>query len=221
MDEQKNELNDPYAWDSQAGAERYASMSDEELVELAQKGDGEALPFLLDKYKNFVRARARSYFLIGADHEDIVQEGMIGLMKAVRNFDPEREASFKTFASTCITNQIIKAIRNADREKNHPLNEAVSLSDTVESADENLTIGDIVRASMFDEPEQKLIYQEMVDRIVAAINANFSQLERDVFRKKLEGKNYIDIARELGKSPKTVDNAIQRVRHKVTSILDM
>ena len=110
---------------------------------------------------------------------------------------------------------------NADREKNHPLNEAVSLSDTVESADENLTIGDIVRASMFDEPEQKLIYQEMVDRIVAAINANFSQLERGVFRKKREGKNYSDIARELGKSPKTVDNAIQRVRHKVTSILDM
>ena len=92
MDEQKNELNDPYAWDSQAGAERYASMTDEELVELAQKGDGEALPFLLDKYKNFVRARARSYFLIGADHEDIVQEGMIGLYKAIRDL-PRWESS--------------------------------------------------------------------------------------------------------------------------------
>ena len=95
MDEQKNELNDPYAWDSQAGAERYASMSDEELVELAQKGDGEALPFLLDKYKNFVRARARSYFLIGADHEDIVQEGMIGLYKAIRDYRPEKLAGFR------------------------------------------------------------------------------------------------------------------------------
>ncbi|MBQ1825941.1 MAG: sigma-70 family RNA polymerase sigma factor [Firmicutes bacterium] len=196
-------------------------LTDEQLAALAKEGSETAEEILIDKYKGLAKLKAKAYFIAGGDQEDVVQEGMIGLMKAVRNFDPEREASFKTFASTCITNQIIKAIRNADREKNHPLNEAVSLSDTVESADENLTIGDIVRASMFDEPEQKLIYQEMVDRIVAAINANFSQLERDVFRKKLEGKNYIDIARELGKSPKTVDNAIQRVRHKVTSILDM
>ena len=196
-------------------------LTDEQLAAMAKEGSETAEEILIDKYKGLAKLKAKAYFIAGGDQEDVVQEGMIGLMKAVRNFDPEREASFKTFASTCITNQIIKAIRNADREKNHPLNEAVSLSDTVESANENLTIGDIVRASMFDEPEQKLIYQEMVDRIVAAINANFSQLERDVFRKKLEGKNYIDIARELGKSPKTVDNAIQRVRHKVTSILDM
>lgn len=196
-------------------------LTDEQLAAMAKEGSETAEEILIDKYKGLAKIKAKAYFIAGGDQEDVVQEGMIGLMKAVRNFDPEREASFKTFASTCITNQIIKAIRNADREKNHPLNEAVSLSDTVESADENLTIGDIVRASMFDEPEQKLIYQEMVDRIVAAISANFSQLERDVFRKKLEGKNYIDIARELGKSPKTVDNAIQRVRHKVTSILDM
>jgi len=196
-------------------------LTDEQLAAMAKEGSETAEEILIDKYKGLAKIKAKAYFIAGGDQEDVVQEGMIGLMKAVRNFNPEREASFKTFASTCITNQIIKAIRNADREKNHPLNEAVSLSDTVESADENLTIGDIVRASMFDEPEQKLIYQEMVDRIVAAINANFSQLERDVFRKKLEGKNYIDIARELGKSPKTVDNAIQRVRHKVTSILDM
>ena len=196
-------------------------LTDEQLAAMAKEGSETAEEILIDKYKGLAKIKAKAYFIAGGDQEDVVQEGMIGLMKAVRNFDPEREASFKTFASTCITNQINKAIRNADREKNHPLNEAVSLSDTVESADENLTIGDIVRASMFDEPEQKLIYQEMVDRIVAAINANFSQLERDVFRKKLEGKNYIDIARELGKSPKTVDNAIQRVRHKVTSILDM
>lgn len=196
-------------------------LTDEQLAAMAKEGSETAEEILIDKYKGLAKLKAKAYFIAGGDQEDVVQEGMIGLMKAVRNFDPEREASFKTFASTCITNQIIKAIRNADREKNHPLNEAVSLSDTVESADENLTIGDIVRASMFDEPEQKLIYQEMVDRIVAAISANFSQLERDVFRKKLEGKNYIDIARELGKSPKTVDNAIQRVRHKVTSILDM
>lgn len=196
-------------------------LTDEQLAAMAKEGSETAEEILIDKYKGLAKLKAKAYFIAGGDQEDVVQEGMIGLMKAVRNFDPEREASFKTFASTCITNQIIKAIRNADREKNHPLNEAVSLSDTVESADENLTIGDIVRASMFDEPEQKLIYQEMVDRIVAAINANFSQLERDVFRKKLEGKNYIDIARELGKSPKTVDNAIQRVRHKVTSLLDM
>ena len=196
-------------------------LTDEQLAAMAKEGSETAEEILIDKYKGLAKLKAKAYFIAGGDQEDVVQEGMIALMKAVRNFDPEREDSFKTFASTCITNQIIKAIRNADREKNHPLNEAVSLSDTVESADENLTIGDIVRASMFDEPEQKLIYQEMVDRIVAAINANFSQLERDVFRKKLEGKNYIDIARELGKSPKTVDNAIQRVRHKVTSILDM
>ena len=196
-------------------------LTDEQLAAMAREGSETAEEILIDKYKGLVKVKAKAYFIAGADQEDVVQEGMIGLMKAVRSFDPEREASFKTFASTCINNQIIKAIRNADREKNHPLNDAVSLSDTVESSDESLTIGDIVRASMFDEPEQKLIYHEMVERIGANINANFSDLEKKVLRGKLAGKNYLEIAEELGKSPKTIDNAIQRVRRKVTKLLEM
>ena len=196
-------------------------LTDEQLAAMAREGSETAEEILIDKYKGLAKLKAKAYFIAGGDQEDVVQEGMIGLMKAVRNFDPEREVSFKTFASTCINNQIIKAIRNADREKNHPLNEAVSLSDTVESSDESLTIGDIVRASMFDEPEQKLIYREMQERIESNINANFSDLEKKVLRGKLAGKNYIEIARELGKSPKTIDNAIQRVRRKVTKLLEM
>ncbi|MBQ7703565.1 MAG: sigma-70 family RNA polymerase sigma factor [Firmicutes bacterium] len=195
-------------------------LTDEQLAAMAREGSETAEEILIDKYKGLVKLKAKAYFIAGGDQEDVVQEGMIGLMKAVRSFDPEREASFKTYASTCISNQIIKAIRNADRGKNHPLNDAVSLNDTVESTDETLTIGDIVKASIFDEPEEKLLYQEMMDRIMKSINASFSDLEREVFRRKLEGQNYIEIAGELGKSPKTIDNAIQRVRRKITGILD-
>ena len=195
-------------------------LTDEQLAAMAREGSETAEEILIDKYKGLVKLKAKAYFIAGGDLEDVVQEGLIGLMKAVRSFDPEREASFKTYASTCISNQIIKAIRNADRGKNHPLNDAVSLNDTVESTDETLTIGDIVKASIFDEPEEKLLYQEMMDRIMKSINASFSDLEREVFRRKLEGQNYIEIAGELGKSPKTIDNAIQRVRRKITGILD-
>ena len=196
-------------------------LTDEQLAAMAREGSETAEEILIDKYKGLAKLKAKAYFIAGGDQEDVVQEGMIGLMKAVRSFDPERETSFKTFASACINNQIIKAIRNADREKNHPLNDAVSLSETVENSGETLTIGDIVKASVIDEPEQNLIYQDLIERIRESIDANFSQLERDVFRRKLEGKNYMEIAAELGKSPKTIDNAIQRVRHKITKILDM
>ena len=196
-------------------------LTDEQLAAMAREGSETAEEILIDKYKGLAKLKAKAYFIAGGDQEDVVQEGMIGLMKAVRSYDPERETSFKTFASACINNQIIKAIRNADREKNHPLNDAVSLSETVENSGETLTLGDIVKASVFDEPEQNLIYQDLIERIRNGIDANFSQLERDVFHRKLEGKNYMEIAAELDKSPKTIDNAIQRVRHKITKILDM
>ncbi len=196
-------------------------LTDEQLAAMAKEGSETAEEILIEKYKSLAKLKAKAYFIAGGDQEDVVQEGMIGLMKAVRSFDPEREASFKTYASACINNQIIKAIRNADREKNHPLNDAVSLNDTVDSTDDTLTLGDIIKASISDEPEQKVIYQELMEKIRMSIRDNFSDLERAVIQGKLEGKSYVEIARELGKSPKTVDNAIQRVRHKVVRILDM
>ena len=195
-------------------------LTDEQLAAMAREGSETAEELLIDKYKGLVKVKARAYFIAGGDQEDVVQEGMIGLMKAVRSFDPEREASFKTYASTCINNQIIKAIRNADRSKNQPLNEAVSLNDTVGNPESELTIEDIVRASIFDEPEQILLYEEMIERITKGIDANFSKLEREVLVRKLDGKSYIQIAKELGKSPKTIDNAIQRVRRKIENMLD-
>ncbi|MBR5740364.1 MAG: RNA polymerase sporulation sigma factor SigH [Firmicutes bacterium] len=195
-------------------------LTDEQLAVMAREGSETAEELLIDKYKGLVKVKARAYFIAGGDQEDVVQEGMIGLMKAVRSFDPEREASFKTYASTCINNQIIKAIRNADRSKNQPLNEAVSLNDTVGNPESELTIEDIVRASIFDEPEQILLYEEMIERITKGIDANFSKLEREVLVRKLDGKSYIQIAKELGKSPKTIDNAIQRVRRKIENMLD-
>ena len=165
--------------------------------------------------------KANAYFMVGAEPEDVVQEGMIGLVKAIRNFDSEREAGFKTFASTCINNQIIKAIRKAEREKNQPLNDAISLNDQVGDKQEGLTVGDILRASMSDEPEEMLIFEDSLNRLRDLSKETFSPLETQVLRGKLQGKSYQEIASELGKSPKTIDNALQRIRKKIMDFLEM
>ena len=220
MDEQKNELNDPYAWDSQAGAERYASMSDEELVELAQKGDGEALPFLLDKYKNFVRARARSYFLIGADHEDIVQEGMIGLYKAIRDYNPDKLTTFRAFAELCVKRQIITAIKTATRQKHVPLNTYISLNKPVYDEESERTLVDVLYADTVSNTEEICIHQEEFSAIEKKLGEILSPLERRVLRCYLEGKSYQEISGVLNRPVKSIDNALQRVKRKVEKYLE-
>ena len=196
-------------------------LTDEQLVLIAREGSETAEEILIEKYKGLVRARAKAYFIAGAEAEDVVQEGMIGLMKAIRSFDPDREAGFRTYAGTCISNQIIKAIRKAEREKNQPLNDAISLSNHLGEGEESLTVGDILKASMFDEPEEQVIYEETLDRLGRLSRQIFSPLESQVLRKKIAGKNYQEIAEELGKSPKTIDNALQRIRKKIMTFLEM
>ena len=196
-------------------------LTDEQLVLMAKEGSETAEEILIEKYKGLVRARSKAYFIAGGDAEDVVQEGMIGLMKAIRSFDSEREASFKTYAGTCISNQIIKAIRKAEREKNQPLNDAISIDKYLGEKDEDLTIGDILKASMFDEPEEKVIYEDTLLRLSSLSRQIFSPLESQVLRAKIAGKNYQEIAEELGKSPKTIDNALQRIRKKIMTFLEM
>lgn len=196
-------------------------LTDEQLVLMAREGSETAEEILIEKYKGLVRAKSKAYFIAGAEAEDVVQEGMIGLMKAVRSFDADREASFKTYASTCINNQILKAIRKAEREKNQPLNDAISLDNHLREKDESLTIGDILKASMFDEPEEKVIYEDTLLRLKSLSRNIFSPLESQVLRAKIAGKNYQEIAEELGKSPKAIDNALQRIRKKIMAFLEM
>ena len=196
-------------------------LTDEQLVLMAREGSETAEEILIEKYKGLVRAKAKAYFIAGAEAEDVVQEGMIGLMKAVRSFDANREASFKTYAGTCINNQILKAIRKAEREKNQPLNDAISLDNHLGEKDENLTIGDIIKGSMFDEPEEKVIYEDTLERLGNISRQIFSPFESKVLKAKIAGKTYQEIAEELGKSPKTIDNALQRIRKKIMAFLEM
>ena len=196
-------------------------LTDEQLVLMAREGSETAEEILIEKYKGLVRAKSKAYFIAGAEAEDVVQEGMIGLMKAVRSFDANREASFKTYAGTCINNQILKAIRKAEREKNQPLNDAISLDNHLGEKDENLTIGDIIKGSMFDEPEEKVIYEDTLERLGNISRQIFSPMEAKVLRAKIAGKNYQEIAEELGKSPKAIDNALQRIRKKIMAFLEM
>ena len=196
-------------------------LTDEQLVLMAREGSETAEEILIEKYKGLVRAKSKAYFIAGAEAEDVVQEGMIGLMKAVRSFDANREASFKTYAGTCINNQILKAIRKAEREKNQPLNDAISLDNHLGEKDENLTIGDIIKGSMFDEPEEKVIYEDTLERLGNISRQIFSPFESKVLKAKIAGKTYQEIAEELGKSPKTIDNALQRIRKKIMAFLEM
>ncbi len=219
MDELKNLQNDPYSWDSQSNSEQYASMTDEELVRLAQAGDGEALPFLLDKYKNFVRTRARSYFLIGADHEDIVQEGMIGLYKAIRDYNPEKLTTFRAFAELCVKRQIITAIKTATRQKHYALNSYVSLNKPLYDEESDRTLLDVLEGRVTN-PEDLYISQEDLSHIETQIDSMLSDLEQKVLQCFLDGSSYQEIAEELGRHVKSIDNALQRIKKKLTKLLE-
>ena len=194
--------------------EQYVPMTDEEVAALAQQGDGQALAYLLNKYKNFVRSKARSYFLIGADHEDIVQEGMIGLYKAIRDFQPERLASFRSFADLCVKRQIITAIKAATRQKHVPLNSYVSLNKTLYDEESDRTLMDVIEGRVTN-PEDLYISQEDLSRIQTQISEVLSDLERRVLEAFMDGKSYQEIAELLGRHVKSIDNALQRVKRKL------
>ncbi len=195
-------------------------LSDEEIVELAKYGNVGALEYLINKYKNFVRAKARTYFLIGADREDIIQEGMIGLYKAIRDYRYDRQASFRAFAEICVTRQIITAIKTATRQKHIPLNSYVSLNKPVFDEESERTLGEVVVTEKDGNPEDLFINQENLMDIESTMHKILSPLEQEVVNLYLEGKSYQEIAEHLGRHVKSVDNALQRVKRKLEQYLD-
>ncbi|KXS49903.1 MAG: RNA polymerase sporulation-specific sigma factor [Halanaerobium sp. 4-GBenrich] len=200
--------------------EEYKQMSDDELVELVHQGDMEAQETLIKRYKNFVLAKSRSYFLVGADREDIVQEGMIGLYKAVRDYKIERLASFRAFAELCITRQIITAIKAATRQKHQPLNTYISLNKPIYDEESDRTLLDILKGGKLSNPEALFISNETYDLIESEISSMLSDLEFDVLQEYLDGKSYQKIAEALNKHVKSVDNALQRVKRKLEVFLE-
>ena len=200
--------------------EEYKQMSDDELVELVHQGDMEAQETLIRRYKNFVLAKSRSYFLVGADREDIVQEGMIGLYKAVRDYKIERLASFRAFAELCITRQIITAIKAATRQKHQPLNTYISLNKPIYDEESDRTLLDVLKGGKLSNPEALFISNETYDLIESEISSMLSDLEFDVLQEYLDGKSYQKIAEALDKHVKSVDNALQRVKRKLEVFLE-
>jgi len=200
--------------------ERFESVVDEEIVRMAQGGDGAALEHLLNKYKNFVRTKARSYFLIGADHEDIVQEGMIGLYKAIRDFKPEKLSSFRAFAELCVTRQIITAIKTATRQKHIPLNSYVSLNKPLYDEESDRTLLDVISEDVPSDPETMLIDREDLSFIEGRIGEMLSDLEKRVLVLYMDGKSYVEISEEMGRHVKSVDNALQRIKRKLLKYLE-
>lgn len=191
-------------------------MDDEEAVLAAKAGNEKALEYLMHKYKNFVRAKAKTYFLIGADREDIIQEGMIGLYKAIRDFNGDKLSSFKCFAELCITRQIITAVKTATRQKHIPLNSYVSLNKSIFDEESDRTLMDVVSKSeaVFD-PEEMIINREEIEGIEEKLNEILSKLEAKVLSLYLQGKSYSEIALILDRHVKSIDNALQRVKRKL------
>jgi len=212
-DDEQNDDTIPYK-------DKYGDMTDEEIVLLCHNGDTSAEEYLLNKYKNFVRSKARSYFLIGADHEDIVQEGMIGLYKAIRDYKQEKLSSFRAFAELCITRQIITAIKTATRQKHIPLNSYVSLNKPLYDEESDRTLLDIIMEGNAGNPEDLIINQENLGNIHQRINEVLSGLEQEVLSAYLDGKSYQEIAESLGRHVKSIDNALQRVKRKLEKYLE-
>jgi RNA polymerase sporulation-specific sigma factor len=192
-------------------------LEDLQLVVRARNGDDVALDHLLRRYTGFVRLKASSYFLAGGDSEDLVQEGLIGLYKAVRDFRVEKETSFRSFAELCVTRQIITAIKTATRFKHQPLNGYVSFSHSPagQDSDGDCTLGDALPGPSVNDPSVCVISTEELQSLVFCLGSGLSRLESDALRLYLEGSSYEEMAEELGCDTKTIDNALQRVKRKI------
>ena len=194
----------------------YMGCTDEELVGLYRAGDSQALNTLLAKYRNVTRLAASKYFLVGASKDDVVQEGMIGLYKAMRDFDPDSVASFRTFAEMCISRQIISAIKTANRRKHGPLNSYVSFETPLSDADGGGdTLADVIPSRPHDDPLEQILHAEEAVGISDYLAGCLSPLESDVLRMYVEGKTYQEMSTVTGRHTKAIDNAIQRIKKKV------
>ncbi|MFB9219237.1 RNA polymerase sporulation sigma factor SigH [Kurthia sibirica] len=194
---------------------QFKSLSDEELVSRTREGDSDALDFLITKYKNIVRHKAKSYFLIGADRDDIVQEGMIGLYKGIRDFKEDRQVSFKVFAELCITRQIITAIKTATRQKHIPLNSSVSLDKPISDEEQSNTLMDLVSVGTSDDPQEMMVHRERFDFMEERIETVLSSFEKQVLALYLDDCTYQEMSLALKKDVKSIDNALQRIKRKL------
>ncbi len=198
----------------------YDRMSDEALSALASKGDETAAEHLIRDYKEMVKSKAHLYFMLGGDREDIVQEGMIGIFKAIKHYDPSKGASFRTFADLCVSRQIITAIKAAGRQKHSPLNQSLSLDRPLADQEFPHTLGETLAAGTDTDPEALFLMGEMAQLLFSRKDSFLSPFERLVLGELLQGKTYRSIAMEQGKTDKSVDNAIQRIRRKLLLFFD-
>ena len=198
------------------GKELYNKMSDEELVLRYHNGDNGAADFLVEKYKNLVRMKARTYFLVGADNDDLIQEGMIGLYKAIRDYKSDKNVVFMVFASLCINRQIMSAVTAYNRQKNSPLNNYLSLDTPVtDEQGEDAVLSDVIASKADKNPEDLFIAKEQSGQLITEVFEMLSKMERTVLELYIEGLSYSEIGKVLDKSPKAIDNAIQRIRNKI------
>lgn len=204
--------------------QQYENISDEDIVMLIREGDTLAMDYLISKYKNLVRKKAKALYLIGGDHEDLIQEGMIGLYKAIRDYQREKEASFLTFADLCISRQIYTAIKSSNTKKNQPLNNYISIdssnySDDVESTDSAVSFIETLAHARIMNPEEMFIDKENTSLLEKELYERLSNFERQILNLYMQDYNYSKIAEILNKEPKSVDNALQRIRKKLNQIL--
>ena len=193
-----------------------SELSDEELALCFQDGESSALEILIQRYRRFARAKTRTYFLVGADADDVEQEGMIGLYKAARDFRADRQSSFRAFAELCVTRQVISAIKAATRQKHQPLNRYVSISGVRGSDDPaEGAVEDLLDAHRAADPADEVVSQEQIDKIRRSMAENLSSLEVEVLRLYVEGKSYNEIGSHLGRHVKSIDNALQRIKRKL------
>ena len=199
--------------------DRLTMRTDAELVRMAREGDASAEEYLIEKYRGLAKEKAKTYFIMGADAEDVVQEGMIGIFKAIRGYDEQGKASFQTFVELCITRQILTAVQGANRKKHQILNNSVSLNQEKDGPEEDgIPIIEKIPGRQTMDPAAMTVHAELLQALVTDGGPVFSPLENQVWRCLQRGMNYREIAEELGRSPKSIDNAIQRVRKKILAV---
>ncbi|MEG2353903.1 MAG: RNA polymerase sporulation sigma factor SigH [Clostridium sp.] len=198
---------------------QFTDESDEELVMKANQGNEYAIEYLMEKYRKFIKMKAKSYFLVGADKEDVYQEGMIGLYKAIRDYRQDKTASFKSFADLCVTRQMITAVKTSTRQKHIPLNSYISLNKHMYDEESHKTLEELVSTRMNTNPEELIIGNEEINTIENKIQNTLSKLELEVLLRHINGESYQEIASDLDKEAKSIDNALQRVKRKLEKSL--
>jgi RNA polymerase sigma factor, sigma-70 family len=194
--------------------DEYKDMSDEDLIILIKSGNKCALEFLIEKYRELVNMKVSKFFMIGAEKEDIVQEGLIGLFKAIQNYNPDKQNSFKTFANLCVERQLITAIKSSNRQKHMPLNSYLSLNTTAYENDEDSNLIEIFNSHQIEDPLDTITKKEYYESVEHAIDKSLSDFEKRVLNRYMQGESYTQIAEKLDAPVKSIDNAIQRIRKK-------